>query len=187
MNDLKKLADKQVEWRELPARVKLSYINKILDSIEHSAGSEAFLDMANANMDMMGLPRDSPEGAAQAAEFAFFSCLCIKQTLFGFKQAYEVRTGQSKYSDQLKSPFIRKAINGQLVAQILPGDPASTLNPFAPNNTGEIWFDKDAVKNVKDVDPFNFDFCDKKADGVLVVLGAGTFAYFISMRQCNLD
>ena len=176
MNDIKKLADKQAEWRELSAQVKLNYINKILDSIKNNAGSQAFLDMANANMEMMGIPSDSPEGAAQAAEFAFFSCLCIKQTLFGFKQAYEVRTGQSKYGAKLKSPFFRKAINGQIIAQILPGDPASSLNPFAPNNTGEIWFDKDAVKDMKDIEPFNFEFHDKKADGALVVLGAGTFA-----------
>jgi hypothetical protein len=183
-NALSDLAAKQKEWRELSAATKLGYINEILDAITNTVGPDGFMDMALKDLEMMGMPSTTPEGSAQAAETAFFSCMCIKQTLFGYKQAYEIHAGESKYSSRLNNLVTRKAINGQVVAQIIPGDPASKFNPFAKSNmVGEIWFDEQHVKEQADVKPFSFDFFDKKKDGVSVVLGAGNWD-FLAVCDC---
>jgi len=71
-SDLKDLAAKQKEWRKLSADVKLDYINQILDAIKNTVGHESFMDMANKDLEMMGMPSTTPEGQAQAAETAFF-------------------------------------------------------------------------------------------------------------------
>jgi hypothetical protein len=127
---------------------------------------------------MMGMPSTSPEGQALAAETAFFSVLCIKQTLFGLKQAYQVRAQKSKLRNKLMNPFVKRSINGQVVVQIHPGDPASKINPFSKSNmVGEIWLDPKHVQDLSDVKPFNFDFFDKKKEGILVVLGAGNWSF----------
>ena len=181
--DLKDLAAKQAKWRELSAVTKLGYINRILDSIQNSVGHQGFLDMANKDLDMMGMPSTTPEGQAQAAEFAFFTVMCVKQTLFSLKQAYELRAGKSKVQGQLTNLFTRKAINGQVVAQLVPGDQASKINPFVKNNTGEIWFDPMAVKEASDVKPFDFESFDKKSDKIMVVLGAGNWD-LLAVNDC---
>lgn len=174
--DLSLLAAKQPEWRDLSAQDKLGYINAILDAIAKD-GPDGFIEMANKNLQMTGMSPKTPEGQAQAAETAFFSCMSIKQTLCGLKQAYELRAGISKHQNKLTNLFTKKSINGQVIAQILPGDPASKINPFAKNNSGEIWFDPMYVKSTSDIQPFNFEFFDKKSDGICVVLGAGNWDF----------
>ena len=168
--DLSVLASKQREWRDLPAEDKLGLINEIMTRIA-VVSDKGFLEMANKNLEMMGMSPQTPEGKAQAAETAFFSCMSVKQTLFGLRQAYELRTGKSKYEHTLTNLPMKKAVNGQIITQIIPGDPASKNNPFYANNIGEIWFDPRFIKEANDVQPFNFGFFDQKADGAMVVLG----------------
>ena len=167
----------------LPADTKLKYINQILDGIKNVVGHEGFMEMANKDLEMMGMPSTTPEGQAWAAEVAFFTAMSIKQTLFGLKQAYEVRAGKSKMKSKLTNLLTKKSINGQVVAQVLPGDPASKINPITQGCTGEIWFDPKNVKESKDVKPFSFDFFDSKSDGIMVVLGAGNWD-FLAVNDC---
>jgi hypothetical protein len=177
-DQIAKLAGKQKEWRELSAVAKLGFIDEILDAIQNSVGYDGFLEMANKDLEMMGIPSTSPEGQALAAETAFFSVMCIMQTLFGLKQAYQVRAQLSKVRNKLMNPFIKRAINGQVVVQIHPGDPASKINPFAKSDmVGEVWLDPEHVQEFSDFKPFNFDFFDKKKEGILVVLGAGNWDF----------
>jgi len=182
--DLQVLAAKQKEWRTLPPAAKLDLIRELLRGIENTVGTQGFMDMANKDLEMMGMPATTAEGQAMATETAFFSVLSIKQTLFSLQQAYEYRAGQSKVASTLTSLFTKKAINGQVVVQTIPGDPASQINPFVKNNTGEIWFDPAQVKDMTDVQPFDFDSCDKKSDHqIAVVLGAGNWD-FLAVNDC---
>ena len=180
---LKHLAAKQKTWRGLAPSAKLDLINQLLLGIETTVGTQGFLDMANKDLEMMGMPSTTAEGQATAAETAFFSAMCIKQTLFSLQQAYKYRTGQSDVADKLTNLLTKKAINGQVVVQTIPGDPASKINPFAKNNSGEIWFDPHQVKDLTDVQPFDFDSCDKKSDQIAVVLGAGNWD-FLAVNDC---
>lgn len=175
-NKLKKLAAKQKEWRELAPEGKLELLEQINKAASTFDSMPVWTRMGQANIQMMGIPLDTPEGKHMVAGEKVQNISIIKEKLGRLQDAYMIRCGKNKDASVYDHLQSRVAPNGQVVTKIHPILAKEKMGPFAIFDA-EIWFQPDKIEKPSQVRPFQFDHFDDKAEDIMVVLGAGNQSF----------
>jgi hypothetical protein len=180
---LKKLADKQQEWRQLAPELKL----ELLEQMNKAASADsmpAWTSMSQANIQMMGIPLETHEGKYMVAMDKVQNIAVMKDKLQRLQDAYTMRCGNNKNAAIYNNLQSRVAPNGQVVTKVHPILSKEKMGPYAIFDA-EIWFQPDKIKKTSQVKPFQFDHFDNEAEDIVVVLGAGnqSFLTFIDVLE----
>jgi hypothetical protein len=173
---LKKLAAKQKEWRELAPERKLEFLEQINKAASTFDSMPVWTSMCQANVQMMGIPLDTPEGKHMVANEKVANISIMKEKLERLQHAYEMRCKKSKNASVYDHLQSRVAPNGQVVTKVHPILGKEKMGPFAMFDA-EIWFNADKIQKISQVKPFQFDHLDDKAEDITVVLGAGNQSF----------
>jgi hypothetical protein len=173
---LKKLAAKQKEWRELAPERKLELLEQINKAASKFESMPVWTTMCHQNVQMMGIPLDTPEGKYMVAADKVQNISIIKVKLQRLQDAYMMRCGKCKNANVYDHLQSRVAPNGQVVTKVHPILGQEKMGPFATFDA-EIWFQTDKIQMSSQVKPFQFDHFDDKAEDIMVVLGAGNQSF----------
>jgi len=175
---LERLASKAESWRNLSVERKITYLKSIKFAISKLGpkGLESLLGEKCA--DMKNLPVGSDERRFVVSEEVLFMA-SFSTYIDALVDSLGVKAETIPVDDREElMSYQKRTVGDQVVADVFPllrKDKAGPLGDFR----GELWFQKEAVKDLSDVGAFKYEAVEddaaSSANGVLVVLGAGNY------------
>lgn len=178
---LQALSSKQSEWKSLPAKRKLEYLESIYGRLMCEEAKRVLRADAKASCKVMGLPEDGTETRAEAAFLTLLLAFNFAPTLEWLIKSYKVLAEETKPMSHVET-FTRS--NGQIAAKVFPLLPSEYFGPMAKGE-GFLFLDPKLVVKETDVrvqQPAEF-LLNAPEEGAIVVLGAGNHV-FLTMQDC---
>ena len=168
-----KLAAKAEEWRtQVSLEQKLAYLEQLKQRLNdsHAVMHKACEAYADELKQVTGDEREY-----FVAEDMIFHIVTAQGSFSSFIQSYKAKLGhKDSYAKQFEGMPMRKVASGHVVASVFPILFEEKTGPVK-DGRGEVWFQRDKIKEPSDVKLWDFDRMMDTKPGVSVVLGAGNY------------